>query len=221
MSLSPATQSLPRGPHRLTREEVTRSQRQRLLRAVTQIVAETGYASATITGIVKRAGVSPNAFYEHFATKEECFLAAYDGFAQHLLARVAAGLEVGGGWEEFVGSAARAYLGALDDDRVAACAFLVEMDAAGPTARGRRTVALAAFATLLAGRHRAMRARDPSLGELPERVFLGLSFGVRALASGVLDGSKAPLAGLSGDVVLWASAMIHGAAAAQEAARDA
>ena len=36
-----------------------------------------GYASTTIAHIVKHARVSKRTFYEHFADKEECFLALY------------------------------------------------------------------------------------------------------------------------------------------------
>jgi AcrR family transcriptional regulator len=199
----------------LTRAEVAGSQRDRLLAAVTRLVAERGYAAATITGIVKSAGVSPNVFYEHFATKEECFLAAYDVFASALLERVASDVAVGAEWEEFVASAAAAYLEALESDRTATHAFLLEMDAAGPQARARRTVAFQAFAALLAERHRQMRAEDPSLGELPERIYFGLTLGVRSLVCALLEDEPATaLTSLVPDVVCWASATIYGAACA-------
>ena len=69
---------LPRGPHRLAREEVLASQRGRMLAAIAEAVAEKGYAATTVADVVGRAGVSRKTFYEHFADKEECFLAAWD-----------------------------------------------------------------------------------------------------------------------------------------------
>jgi AcrR family transcriptional regulator len=41
-----------------------------------EIAGEEGYAAATIARVVVRAGVSRPCFYEHFAAKQECFLAA-------------------------------------------------------------------------------------------------------------------------------------------------
>jgi AcrR family transcriptional regulator len=59
-------------------ESVAISQRGRLIGAVLQSVAAKGLAATTIGDIVTRAKVSRVTFYEHFATKEDCFLAAYD-----------------------------------------------------------------------------------------------------------------------------------------------
>lgn len=53
-------------------------QRERLLSAATETIAERGYASTTIADIAARAGVSRKTFYQHFAGKRECLLAAYD-----------------------------------------------------------------------------------------------------------------------------------------------
>jgi len=68
---------LPRGRHRLSAEFVRAHQRERLLRAVSELCATQGYDATTITHIVREAGVSQRAFRKHFASKQECFLAAY------------------------------------------------------------------------------------------------------------------------------------------------
>jgi len=72
---------LPRGPHALTREQVSASQRGRLLVAMAELVGHDGYAATTVANVLTHAGVSRKAFYEHFANKRECFLAAYDAIA--------------------------------------------------------------------------------------------------------------------------------------------
>ena len=74
---NPATR-LPSGRHGLTREAVVASQRSRLIDAMAQVVAERGYPATTVADVVERAGVSRRTFYEQFADKEACFLAAYD-----------------------------------------------------------------------------------------------------------------------------------------------
>lgn len=74
---SPAAR-LPRGPHALTREQVTASQRERLIVAMAEHVGQSGYAATTVANVLASAGVSRKAFYQHFANKQECFLATYD-----------------------------------------------------------------------------------------------------------------------------------------------
>ena len=68
----------PSGRHRLPREVVAQSQRERMLEAMIRVVAKKGYAATTIADVTKAAGVSRTTFYELFEDKEACFLAAYD-----------------------------------------------------------------------------------------------------------------------------------------------
>ena len=53
------------------------NQRLRILDALTEVVGESGYLSARIGEIARRAGVSRATFYEIFESKERAFLAAY------------------------------------------------------------------------------------------------------------------------------------------------
>ncbi len=62
----------------VSRSLVVHSQRERILDAVANIVAEAGYASLTVEGIAERAAVSLQAFYEHFKGKEDAFLVTYE-----------------------------------------------------------------------------------------------------------------------------------------------
>ena len=82
--------SLPKGRHGLSREQVSASQRTRLLRATVELGAERGFAALTLADIVGRAGVARSTFYQHFSDKEECFLAAIDYAADRTLEHVLA-----------------------------------------------------------------------------------------------------------------------------------
>ncbi len=217
-SLTPqATPALPRGPHALSREEVAASQRARLLRAFTELLAECGYGAVTIGELAKRACVSRGTFYEQFTSKEDCLLAAYEDFAQGLIEAMTSGIHEDSSWDEFITKTLDGYLGALERDPVAARAFIVEMDAGGERARERRMQAIHGFAALLAQRHRAIQELDPIVGDLPESVYLGLAMGVRELVHERLCRNDPPrISDLRPDVVLWITAMVEGAAAAHE-----
>src|SRR5215472_17539227 len=79
---------LPRGRSRLPEPAVRASQRDRLLRAVVTATAEKGYLAVTVADIVRRAKVSRAAFYLHFRSTEECFLAATRRGGERMLTRV-------------------------------------------------------------------------------------------------------------------------------------
>jgi AcrR family transcriptional regulator len=85
---APWAEPLKRGRHKLPAEAVRASQRERLLRAVIEVVADRGYEATTILAVVTAARVSRSAFYECFADKVDCFLAAIDDSAGELLREV-------------------------------------------------------------------------------------------------------------------------------------
>jgi AcrR family transcriptional regulator len=60
----------------LPQEIVQSTQRERLIAGAAEAVAEVGYARVTVGDILRHAGVSRKAFYEHFASRDECFEAA-------------------------------------------------------------------------------------------------------------------------------------------------
>jgi AcrR family transcriptional regulator len=207
---------LPRGPHTLSRSEVASSQRTRLERAITELLAERGWAAITIGELASRASVSRGAFYEHFTDKLECLLSAYERWAGELLESMAGGITELTTWEEFIDLALGGYLGALEEDPVAARAFIVEMDGAGPEARERRREAIHVFAAMLARQHRDIRRQRRGLGPLPDRVFLGLALAVRELLREALEQPEPPsLEPLARDIRFWVTATIEGATKAR------
>ena len=137
-SASDIPRRLPRGTHGLDRDVVEASQRTRLLEAVGRAVAERGYGAATIDDVVRRAGVSKATFYEHFADKEDCFLAAYEAASEELLLRVEEAQASEDDWNERTRAGIRAYLRWLAGDPALARVFLIEVAAAGPVALERR-----------------------------------------------------------------------------------
>ncbi len=62
----------------VSRSLVVHSQRERILDAVANLTTESGYAGLTSQSIADEAAVSLQAFYAHFADKEDAFLVAYE-----------------------------------------------------------------------------------------------------------------------------------------------
>jgi len=180
---SPAAR-LPSGRHGLPREAVAASQRGRLLDAMAQIVAEKGYAATTVADVVERAGVSRRTFYEQFADKEACFLAAYDVGLAVVLGRIRDAVETGtaaSGWRGRARAGVEAFLALLASEPAFARALQVEILTAGPAALERRDGMLVLFAGLWRNVHEAARAEEPALPALPDEVFTVLTAGLEEL----------------------------------------
>jgi AcrR family transcriptional regulator len=172
---TPPLRVLPRGRHAAPREVVAESQRERLLVAMADAVAEKGYAQTTVADVIERAGVSRRTFYEHHANKEECFLAAYDAGVGGLLEAIAeaedAAAAEGGGLLAGARAGTETYLQLLADNPAFARTFLVEVLAAGPAALARRDAVHERFAQRLADAYRAIARRSGDMPEPPPYIF--------------------------------------------------
>ena len=140
---------LPSGRHGLSREQVTRSQRLRLLAAALEVAGTSGYAAMTVSSVIKQANVSRKTFYEQFADREDCFLAAYDLLVERALSDVHAAAAVEGPWHERLRAALAWALDALAAHPHEARVAFVEVLAAGPRALERRDQALRELTALL------------------------------------------------------------------------
>ena len=68
----------PVGRQQLSRAELSRHQREKILGPATGVFAKRGYQGTTVDNIVSAAGIGVGSFYSHFDGKEDCFLAVYD-----------------------------------------------------------------------------------------------------------------------------------------------
>lgn len=102
---------LPRGRHGLSREFVSKNQRDRITAGIIAAVAEHGYKNAKITDITAAAGLSRRAFYTYFESKDECFFETFDLITNHLKSAAVQASEPYEEWPEMV----RARIGAVLD----------------------------------------------------------------------------------------------------------
>ena len=123
--------------------QVADIQRARILAAMFGVVAEHGVANVTVAHIVTRSGVSRRTFYELFADREDCFLAAFDEAIARIASVVAPAFEGERSWRVGVRAAVTALLEWLDGDLATGRIVIVESLGAGPKALARRESVLA------------------------------------------------------------------------------
>jgi AcrR family transcriptional regulator len=161
---------LPRGPHSLSRTEVENHQRERILAAMISSAGTKGYASTTIADIARLARVSRDTFYEQFANKEACFLAAYDGLARELLdVMVAVGTRQPS-YVEGLRGGVHAYLEFLSARPEAARVVTVEVLSAGGRALEHHEHTLRSCARLFQAVAEQARVERPELPRVPDVV---------------------------------------------------
>jgi AcrR family transcriptional regulator len=108
-----------------------RAQRAKLLEAMVQVVAEKGYAAATVADAVKLARVSRGTFYELFESKQQCLATAYKLGVEVLDRRIADAVRDATDWREEIRLGLRAYLHTLRQEPRFAHVHLLEWEALG------------------------------------------------------------------------------------------
>lgn len=154
------------GAHPLRPEVVAHHQRRRIIDGAARVIAAEGYRSVSVADIVRSAAVARGRFYEHFGSKEDCFLALYESGTEAALEAVkeACRLEAAD-FPARVKAGLAALLGHIEANREMARACVVEGPAVGPAIEGRFDATIAAFAELL----RSGRG-EPEGSQLPETV---------------------------------------------------
>lgn len=117
-------------------------QRRLLIEAILAEVGERGYAETTVAEVAARAGLGRSGFYTEFASKEDCYLRAYEESAARAEAEIAAATVGVDSWEEKLRAGLGRLLEFLEEDLARARALIVEVHAAGPRALRRRGEAL-------------------------------------------------------------------------------
>jgi AcrR family transcriptional regulator len=162
---------LPRGRHKLSRADVAGQQRERMLTALADVLTERGYANTPVAAVIERAGVSRETFYQQFASKQDCFIAAFEDAVSAVATALFTELGSTAPTEpgptratplERFDRGLRVYLATLAAEPAKTRLFLVETYAAGPDAIARRAEVQAQFvdgiAALFGARSKAKRA---------------------------------------------------------------
>jgi AcrR family transcriptional regulator len=171
---------IPAGRHTLPADEVAERQRERLLRAMANCASELGYQKTTIADVVRVARTSRTAFYEHFADKEACFLAAYEQMtAAYIKASLAAAAEVSS-WRAKLDAGIDTYFRFMAEHPEVAISTVVEIHCVGERGLEARAKALRDWMRTTEGVAVLARREGAELPELDEVAFAGIILAAEA-----------------------------------------
>jgi AcrR family transcriptional regulator len=215
----PELARLPPGRHGLPREFVAHNQRERLIAGLAEAIAENGYSGTTIAHITSHAAVSRRTFYEHFSSKDECFVAAYDTVMAELRERVGQAFEDASDWPHAVKAGIGAMLHFLAAEPNLARLCMVEALVAGPVVVERYDSAIQSFVPYFqSGRE----GRSPEvLSRLSPTTEEALVGGMMSLISRrIIAGKTAELETLLPDLVEFTLTPYLGSDQAAQVARE-
>lgn len=184
---------LPRGRHKLAPEVVERNQRDRVVAAVAQVMAEHGYGGFTVERITGLARVSRTTFYGHFANKREALIGSHELIFRRFLGLVQDACRGQVEWGDKVRAAIGVTLGFAKSEPAQAQLLVAGFFVADQALARRTQVSYDRLAEML-GEGRGHSPLAAVMPEMTERALIGAIATI--LARGLVSAEPEPFAGL-------------------------
>lgn len=169
--------------------------RRRLLDGLAACIEERGYRETTVADIVRCARTSKRTFYDHFSTKEECFVELLTANNEELVEAVQAAVDPDADWREQVHQAVAAYVGTIEANPAVTLSWIRELPALGEAARPMLRKGFSRLAAMIVALSTGPGFRRAGLAPLSPTAAVILVGGLRELtAQTVEDGS--PVGGM-------------------------
>jgi AcrR family transcriptional regulator len=181
-----------------SRTDRKRTQRERLIAGMIAAAARHGYTGATVSHVIAHAGVSRPTFYEYFADKDECFLAAHRELSLLLIEEVRHAVAQAAP-EQAVYAAIRAFIRLSEEFPDRACFLTNETMAAGWHGLDYHDRLIEDMARVVE-QAAAQASADVPLPDLPVQLAFGAG---RWLLAPPLRRGERDLKGLGDELIRW------------------
>jgi AcrR family transcriptional regulator len=188
----------PGGGEGVPYPQVAEIQRSRLLAAAVRAVEELGYTQVTVAHITRRARVSRRTFYELFANREECLIAALESVLDRIRSEIDAADLEGLAWRERVRGGLWVILSFFDREPVLARVCVVQALRGSQAVLERREEVLAGLAAVV-DEGRLDGSRGGGCPPLTAEGLVGAAFSL--VYARLLRRDSEPLVGLMGDLM--------------------
>ncbi|HEX5712289.1 MAG TPA: TetR/AcrR family transcriptional regulator [Solirubrobacterales bacterium] len=185
--------------------------RAEIMEAMLAACGELGYREVAVKDVLARNGGHRVQFWQHFASKEECFALAYEAWADRLVAELLDAAAGAADWRGGMRAALVALFRFVDAQPELARALLLDADVAGDPALAQREAAL----QVLGERIDAARAQADPTDAPPPLTGLFVAGGIaNHLSEQLTAGAAAPWQGLP-ELLRFATAPYFGEQAAE------
>jgi AcrR family transcriptional regulator len=181
--------------------------RRRLLDGMAVAIATRGFRESTVADVVRHARTSRRTFYEHFASKQDCFIALLREANARMVRQIAAAVDPRAPWETQVRQAIEAWVASARSEPALTLSWIREVPALGDSARQLQRESLEAFLVLIDTLTDTSELRAAGIVPPPRQFAVMLLGGLRELiATTVEDGGD--IGGITGVAVEATLAMI-------------
>jgi AcrR family transcriptional regulator len=123
--------------------------RSRLLSGMAAAIRERGFRQSTVADVVRHARTSRRTFYEHFASKQDCYIALLRESNADMVGQIAAAVDPHASWDIQVRQAIGAWVGASEAEPEITLSWIREIPSLGDDARQLQRDFLESFVVLI------------------------------------------------------------------------
>lgn len=165
--------------------------RQRLLDGMAASIEEAGYHATTIADIVRHARTSRRTFYEHFASREECFAALFAQANAEMIRRITGAVDPKAPWQEQIRAAVEAWIACAQAAPAITLSWIRDLPSLGSALRPLLRAMMDAFVEMVLTLCDTEELRAAGIRPVSRQEAVILLGGLRELfASTLEDGGK-------------------------------
>jgi AcrR family transcriptional regulator len=157
--------------------------RQRLLDALEESIAEDGYPRTTVADIVRRARTSRRTFYEHFESREACFVALHTDANAEQVRQISAAVDAHAPWRNQVRQAIEAWISSGESRPALMLSWIRDVPSLGAAARGLQRDAMENFIEMVQALGETGEFRAAGIGPVSRQRIIMLLGGLRELTA--------------------------------------
>ncbi len=181
--------------------------RRRLLEGMAAAIRESGFRDSTVADVVRHARTSRRTFYEHFPSRQACFIALLREANAALIRQIAAAVDPRAPWDAQIREAIEAWIAVAQSDLPLTLSWIRDLPSLGSDARQLQREWLEAFIVLIQNLTGTPELRAAGLTPPSRQLAIMLLGGLRELiATTVEDGGD--IAGITEAAVQATQAML-------------
>ena len=157
--------------------------RQRLLDALEEDIAEDGYPGTTVADIVRRARTSRRTFYEHFDSREACFVALLTDANAEQVRQISAAVDAHPPWQSQVRQAIEAWISSGESRSSLMLSWIRDVPSLGDAARRLQRDAMENFIEMVQALGDTGEFRAAGVGPVSRQRIIMLLGGLQELTA--------------------------------------
>ena len=161
--------------------------RRRLLEGMAAAIRECGFRDSTVADVVRHARTSRRTFYEHFPSKQACFIALLQEANTAMARQIAAAVDPRVPWDAQVRQAIEAWIAAAQSDLALTLSWIRDLPSLGAEARHLQREWLEAFIVLIQNLSNTPELRAVGVAPPSRQLTIMLIGGLRELIAATVE----------------------------------